>query len=64
MCSLNQRLVFPEGPNNQNTVKKMILIVKYNIFTDPKGSKKKIICTMDVYGETFYGRHTAQHQLQ
>ena len=25
LCSLNQRLKFPKGPNNQNTVKKMIL---------------------------------------
>ena len=27
LCSLNQRLKFPKGPNNQNTVKKMILNV-------------------------------------
>ena len=27
--SLNQRLVFPKGPNNQNTVKKMIPNVQY-----------------------------------
>ena len=25
LCSLNQRLIIPKGPNNQNTVKKMIL---------------------------------------
>ena len=25
LCSLNQRLKFPKRPNNQNTVKKMIL---------------------------------------
>ena len=25
LCSLNQRHKFPKGPNNQNTVKKMIL---------------------------------------
>ena len=25
LCSLNQRLKFPKGPNNHNTVKKMIL---------------------------------------
>ena len=25
LCSLNQRLKFPKGPNNQNVVKKMIL---------------------------------------
>ena len=25
LCSLNQRLKFPKGPNNQNTVQKMIL---------------------------------------
>ena len=25
LCSLNQRLKFPKEPNNQNTVKKMIL---------------------------------------
>ena len=25
LCSLNPRLKFPKGPNNQNTVKKMIL---------------------------------------
>ena len=41
---LNQRLIFPKGPNNQN--KKMILNVQYilstpNIYTDLKGSKEK-----------------------
>ena len=46
LCSLNQRLVFQRGPNNQNTVKKMILNLQYisntpNIFTDSKGSKEK-----------------------
>ena len=46
LCSLNQTLIFPKGPNNQNTVKKMSLNVQYirntpNIFTDPKGSKEK-----------------------
>ena len=46
LCCLNQRLIFPKGPNNQNTVKKMIFNVQYilntpNIFTDPKGSKEK-----------------------
>ena len=30
---------------------------------DPKVNKN-ITCTMMMYGETFYGRHTAQHQLQ
>ena len=39
LCSLNQRLIFQKGPNNQNTVKKMILNLQYisntpNIFTD------------------------------
>ena len=44
LCSLNQRLIFPKVPNNQTTVKKMILIAHYilntpNVFTDPKGPK-------------------------
>ena len=29
LCSLNQRLIFQKGPNNQNTVKKMILNLQY-----------------------------------
>ena len=29
LCRLNRRLIFPKGPNNQNTVKKMILNVQY-----------------------------------
>ena len=46
LCRLNQRLIFQKGPNNQNTVKKMILSLQYisntpNIFTDSKGSKEK-----------------------
>ena len=30
----------------------------------PKRTSKYIICTMMMYGETFYGCHTVQHQLQ
>ena len=30
----------------------------------PKEIKKNIIRTMMMYGETFYGRHTPQYQLQ
>ena len=60
LCSQNQRLIFPKGPNNQNTVKKMNLNVKYirttpNIFTNLKGSKKNIICTMDDVRGDFLG---------
>ena len=31
-----------------------------NELNDPKGPEN-IICTMMMYGESFYGRHTAQH---
>ena len=60
LCSLNQRLIFSKGPNNQNTIKKMILNVQYirntpNIFTDPKGSKEELNMHYGwmMYGETF-----------
>ena len=42
---------FPKGPNNQNTVKKMILTYKnlkyYTYFTDLKGSKEKYNLHLD-----------------
>ena len=60
LCSLNQRLKFPKGPNNQNTVKKLILnIYKFEILhiysLIPKDQKKNIICTMDDVRGDFLG---------
>ena len=60
LCSLNQRLIFPKWPNNQNTVKKMILNIQifeilhiYSLI--PKDQKKNIICTMDDVRGDFLG---------
>ena len=37
----------------------MKIIIKVLIFQNDQ--KENIICTIDECGETFYGRHTAQH---
>ena len=59
-CSLNQRLIFPNGQNNHNTVKKVILT--YNkfeilqIFSQiPNDQKENIICTIDDVRGYFLG---------
>ena len=38
--------------------------ISQNIHADLKGQNKIQTALWLMYGETFYGRHTAQHQLQ
>ena len=40
-----------------------LFLISQNIHADLKGPKVKYKLLYG-YGETFYGRHTAQHQLQ
>ena len=49
----------PKHRLKQCSIFKMII----NELNDPQGPEN-IIRTMMMYGEMFYGRHTAQHQLQ
>ena len=37
--------------------------IKQNKQLKSKNKKEELICTMDNDGETFYDRHTAQHQI-